>query len=166
MISRQQLLDKYISGIDLLHEKVSRFSPEEINFKPSENEWSIKEIIIHLADSETNAFIRYRSIISEPGKKAFLVAEAQWAKALNYQEQPIENYFHLFRILRNITYNQLTLLPNDDDIWKNRFTFHDHLGEINLERWLQIYADHLDNHLKQMDRNLERMRIKNQPAVK
>lgn len=157
MPTREALLKQYIAGPALLEEKIKGLTEKELLYKPSEKAWSIKEVVIHIADSEVNAFLRYRAILAEPGKDAFVVDEAKWAEELKYQSQSMEDYLHLFRILRKITYQQLIMAGNSDEVWKERYINHSTFGKINLERWLEIYTDHITTHLKQIDRNLSIM---------
>lgn len=158
MVERKELLNQYLEGVTRLEATINGLTSEELDFKPGQEKWSIREVIIHLADSEVNAFLRYRSIISEPGKKAFVVDEASWAKALNYQQQLVGEYLQLFKLLRSITYHQLILLPNTDELWKSRCTIHEYLGRISLEKWLELYVQHVETHINQIKRNLKQFR--------
>lgn len=55
----QDLLNEYLSGIDLLNVKIQNLTDNDLNYRPERlDAWSIKEHIIHLVDSEVNGFIR------------------------------------------------------------------------------------------------------------
>ena len=153
----QSLLQEYLAGINQLKDKYKSLSEAQLNFKPSIAEWSVKEIIIHLGDSEVNAFLRYRTIVSEPNRETFVVDEAKWAKELNYQAQDVEDYLNLFTILRQLTYKQLKLIKEED--WPSKTITHPNLGKITLETWLEMYISHVNQHLNQIDRTLEKFRL-------
>jgi len=146
------LLAEYAKAPQKLRYLIAELTPIELSFKPSEREWSVKEIVIHLADSETNAFLRYRTIISEPNRETFVVDEWKWSQELKYQEQEIEEYLNLFESLRLITSNQLKIVTEQD--W-NKSVVHRSLGEISLTGWLELYVRHFEQHIKQIERTLE-----------
>ncbi len=149
------LIAEYAKAPQKLRELIAGLTSKELSFKPAEREWSVKEIVIHLADSETNAFLRYRTIISEPNREAFVVDEWKWSQELKYQEQEIDEYLNLFESLRLITSNQLKIVNKQD--W-NKNVIHRSIGEISLIRWLEIYVGHFDQHIKQIEKNIEKSR--------
>jgi len=55
---------------------------EQWHYKPGTDQWSIHEIIIHLADSEAHAYLRCRTILAEPGSTLIHFDEHQWSVAL------------------------------------------------------------------------------------
>ncbi|WP_044207911.1 DinB family protein [Flammeovirga sp. OC4] len=145
----KQLIQKYSKAPQLLRAKASTFNEEELQFKPSPNKWSIKEIIIHLADSEVNAFLRYRTIIAEPTNDTFVVDEWKWSQELKYQNQPLDHYLNLFESLRSITVHQLQLCEESD--W-DKYVIHKDFGKITLKMWLELYVDHFEQHMNQIER--------------
>lgn len=101
--------------------------------------------------------MRYRTIVSEPNRETFVVDEAKWAKELNYQAQDVEDYLNLFTILRQLTYKQLKLIKEED--WPSKTVTHPNLGKITLETWLEMYISHVNQHLNQIDRMLQKFLI-------
>ena len=62
--------------------------PEKMwQYKPGPAEWSIHEVLVHLADSEANLYVRARRFIAEPGSKVLSFDNDLWAKALDYHKQ-------------------------------------------------------------------------------
>lgn len=141
-------LNEYLSGIELLKNKVKEFDSDSFTYKPSPDKWSIQEIIIHLADAEMNASTRMRKIIAESGSSIIPYEQDNWAEKLNYNSQNAEQYIGLFALLRDINFRLMKALP--DGAWEN-FVNHPESGKITLKRWLDIYNNHLKNHLKQME---------------
>ncbi|MDR3665677.1 MAG: hypothetical protein P4L35_02425, partial [Ignavibacteriaceae bacterium] len=62
-----RMLLSYLQGIDDFINVLPEFPKKMWDFKPAPNRWSIKEIILHMADSEANAYVRCRKIIAENG---------------------------------------------------------------------------------------------------
>ena len=64
---RNEKIELYGRGVDLLKAALAEVPQEALKFKPEPKEWSVYEIIIHIADSESNAALRARKLIIEPG---------------------------------------------------------------------------------------------------
>ena len=60
---RDEKIELYGKGFELLIKTLIDIPPEIWKFKPAPKEWSIHEILVHLADSETNAALRARKLI-------------------------------------------------------------------------------------------------------
>ena len=65
---RKLKLKRYKNGYTQLRETLADIPRKAWKFKPAPTEWSIHEVILHLADSETNAAQRARLIAVEPGR--------------------------------------------------------------------------------------------------
>ena len=82
---RNEKIELYGRGFDLLTAALAEVPKEAWKFKPAPKEWSVHEIIIHLADSESNAALRARKLIVEPGGALMGYGQKKWADELNYQ---------------------------------------------------------------------------------
>ena len=60
-----QLLEKYISAYPKIKDVGDKLTEEEINFIPSSNKWSIRQILHHLCDTEMMATTRVFRILTE-----------------------------------------------------------------------------------------------------
>jgi hypothetical protein len=98
---RNTLIESYGNAYALLIEALKEFPKEMWQWKPSPDKWSIHEVLIHIADSEANSFVRCRRFIAEPGSGVYGYDENKWAKHLDYHSQSIEESLELFRLLRN-----------------------------------------------------------------
>lgn len=95
-------------------------------------------IVHHLADSETNSYLRLRKLLAESDTQIQGYDEAQFARVLHY-DRPIERSLEVFRAVRDSTSELLDLLGDDD--W-GRAGSHTEYGVYSVEGWLEIYADH------------------------
>ncbi len=150
-MDRSKFFELYSRAYDDLIAALEEIPKEIWQFKPAPNKWSVHEVLIHIADSEANSFCRARKIICEPGSTIFAYDENAWAAKLNYHNQSIEDSLELFRQLRMMTYNVIKNLP--EETWQN-FIFHPENGKMTLDDWLEVYADHIPVHIKQIKRNL------------
>lgn len=151
-MTRSEHLDNFRNGFEKLKAALQNFPRHIFDFKPSPEKWSIHEIIIHMADSEVNSYARCRKIIAESGSTIMVYDQDKWAVELNYANQDMDIAIDLFGYLRIATYELLKQIPEEK--WKN-FIEHPERGKITLDEWLEIYSNHVDVHIKQMNRNFE-----------
>lgn len=145
---RAVVLEKYGQAYAELKAALQEFPKEMWQYKPSANDWSIHEIVVHIADSEANSFVRARRFLAEPGKDVMAYDEMGWSLALNYHEQDVDDALELFRWLRNNTYKLVKPLENTG-VWSNTIQ-HPENGLMTLDDWLNIYARHISDHIQQM----------------
>ena len=151
-MDKNKLLEAYKFGYNELQNSLREFPLEMWDYKPSPDRWSIKEIIIHMVDSEINGYLRCRKIIAESGSAISPYDQNAWADKLNYSSRSVDTNMELFRIIRIINYSLLINLP--EETWNN-YINHPESGKITLKDYLKIYVDHIDVHTKQMRRNFE-----------
>ena len=126
----------------------------ELDFKPPAGEgkppaWSVRQIVCHLADIEAAVTVRFRQVIAEddpfmPGLKG-----EEWARSLDYDKRKISNALETFRILRSANHELLkSLAPETFD----RTGIHGEHGKMSLQDLLRTYAEHVENHVRQLQR--------------
>ncbi len=145
------LLEKFIGGYDELKNYLADVPEEAMKFKPAPDKWSIHEIVVHLADAEANAFVRGKKIIAENGSAISEYDQDAWADSMHYHDLDYQEALELFRLLRQNMYHVLMKLPLET--WHNHI-IHPESGRINLMDWIELYIDHVEIHLQQMNRNL------------
>lgn len=152
---RTKLIESYGQGHTQLVEALTAFPREMWQYKPGPDRWSIHEIIIHLAESEANSFIRARCFIAEPGKTLMAYDQDRWAREGRYDLQDPAGALELFRWLREMTYRMIRSIP--ESYW-TRAAFHPEHGELTFDQWLVTYEHHVPLHIGQMRRNYEQWR--------
>jgi hypothetical protein len=75
----------------------------------------------------------------------------EWARRFDYHAQPLEPALATVDAVRASTAALLRTLS--DEAWTRKGR-HTESGEYPAERWLEIYADHLDGHARQIENNL------------
>lgn len=151
--NRADLMNLYASGYRLLKDTLKSLPEECLHFKPKPEAWSIHEIVIHLADSEANAYVRCRKLIAENGSAVAGYDQDTWAVELDYSNQKIKRAVKLFKYLRKSTTEILAQVP--EDVWNTHAIVHPEHGSMTLDDWLRTYARHVPLHIGQMNRNLE-----------
>jgi len=110
---RNEKIELYGNGFDMLVHVLKDIPREMWQFKPAQTEWSIHEVIIHLADSESNAALRARKLIVEPGGTLMGYDQEQWANTLDYHDQDLEDALDIVRLVRKTTYKLLKKQPDE-----------------------------------------------------
>ena len=150
--NRRQKIESYGNAYTQLVEVLDNFPREMWQFRDEHGCWSIHEHIIHITDSEANSYIRCRRLIAEPGRTLMDYDENQWAAALDYHEQDIDDALNLFQWLRSKTYALIKSLP--ESAWANT-AYHPENGDTSLDDWLDTYEAHVREHVEYMQQNLE-----------
>ena len=144
---RKEKLEIYARAGDEVAETLKGFPKAMWTFKPGPDRWSIHEVLVHLADSEANAYVRCRRAVAEPGSVVMAYDEEVWAAELHYHDQNPEEALALFRAMRGLTTILLRSLPAP--AW-TRTMQHSERGPLTLDDWLTIYAAHGRDHVEQM----------------
>ena len=150
---RDQKIEEYGRGYELLKEALARIPQEAWEFKPSPTEWSVHEIVVHAADSESMAALRARKLIVEPGSRLMGYEEAKWAGALDYQHQDVDCALDIIRLARLTTYNLLKTLPAE--VFEHQVVHPEYEEPYSFDQWLTIYSRHIRDHVEQMNRAVE-----------
>jgi len=72
---RNELIEEYGHGFDLFTATLTQIPREAWEFTPAPSEWSVHELIVHMADSECMGALRIRKLIAEPGGILFRLTE-------------------------------------------------------------------------------------------
>jgi len=124
-----------------------------MKFKPDPAEWSVHEVIIHIADSESNSALRARKLIVEPGGTLMGYDQDKWAVQLNYHERSFEDALEVTRLARKSTYELLKRQP--DEVFTHAL-IHPEMNEpYTFDKWLTIYARHIPGHIEQIQNNIK-----------
>jgi hypothetical protein len=148
----QVKLESYRNAYDQLLVVLSECPSSAIDFRPDPGEWSIHEIVVHLADSEMNNAVRCRQTISDPGKFIMPYDEGRWATAMHYSDQDMDDALGIFRLLRSTTYKLLKAQPVS--VWSH-LCQHPVRGVLSLDDLLTLFEQHGRLHIDQISRNLD-----------
>lgn len=120
---------------------------EELD-RQADGEWSARMVVHHLADSETNSYLRLRKLLAEDGPRVQGYDEERYAQVLHY-DRPIEHSLDVFRAVRASSAELLDRLTPGD--WERAGT-HSESGPYSVADWLDIYVDHAEAHAGQIVR--------------
>jgi hypothetical protein len=145
---RRQKIESYGRAHETLVEALKRFPKEMWKFRPRDG-WSIHAIVIHIADSEANSFVRCRRLIAEPGSDVLGYDETLWARVLDYENQSTDDALELFRWLRRTSHS---LIQDQPESVARHAIHHSENGPMTFDDWLDVYERHIPEHVAQMER--------------
>lgn len=144
---RRLLIDRYRNGVPAVATALAGASEDELD-RRTDDDWSSRMVVHHLADSETNSYLRLRKLLAEDDAQLQGYDEAEFARALHY-DRPIETSLAVFEAVRASSGELLERLSEGD--WTRAGT-HSESGRYSVEDWLAIYADHAEVHADQITR--------------
>ncbi len=146
---RDQLIARYTEGAREISTALEGMADEELDAKPAPGEWSVREIIHHLADSEMEGALRLRRLLSEAHPLIAGYDQEAFARRLWYDRRPIVAAVTAIQAARETTTEILQRLTPED--WQREGT-HSEFGRFTVEDWLRLYAAHAHEHAAQIRR--------------
>jgi len=144
--TREALIAQYRAGPQVLADAIGKVPPDRLDVTQQKGEWTPREIVHHVADSETTSYIRLRRLLAEERPVIQGYDEMAFARKLHY-DRPIENSLAVVRAVRNASAELLATLSEEE--WQ-REGVHSESGRYTLLNWLQIYAAHCHDHAEQI----------------
>ena len=111
--------------------------------------WSARQVVHHLADSETQSYSRLRRLVAETDPVIQGYDEEAWAQCetLGYTELPIEGSLRVFSAVRDACAVIIDRLSPAD---LERSGEHSERGRITVAHWLDMYTRHPAEHAQQL----------------
>lgn len=148
---REALIDRYARGPALFKEAIAQVPKEAFQWRPAPGKWSAHEVIVHCADSESNAHGRIRYLVAEEKPVVLGYDQDRWARELDYHSLPWEPALATVEAVRA---NTTALLRRLSDAQWARMGTHTESGSYGALDWLKSYAEHLEIHARQLERNI------------
>jgi DinB superfamily len=145
---RRLLIERYREGHGAVIEALRGATEAELDARPAADEWTAREVVHHLADSEMTSAIRLRRLLAEDRPTIDGYDEREFARRLHY-DRPIETSLEAVRAARAVTAEILDRLGEAE--WAREGT-HSESGPYSVEGWLEIYAAHAHDHADQIRR--------------
>ncbi|MEJ7839350.1 MAG: DinB family protein [Thermomicrobiales bacterium] len=157
---RQMVLATFVDGITSLEQALADAPEQWLDVRPSVDEWSIREIVVHCADMELMSSVRCRMLMAEPETLIAGIDPDIWAAAPGYQGMGIVESMAVIRSTRLFTVQILAQMP--EHMWEN-VGHHSESGSLPLFTWLSYFANHLDVHAMQIRSNIRILESSNWP---
>lgn len=137
---------RFTEGPTKVRQAIGELDPATLN-RPNKDGWCIRDVLIHLADTELVRAVRFRIMLTEDEPVFLPFDEALWKRKLNYLWRSPEAAISLFQQTR---YTNGELLRECDLRGWQRKANHPDRGEITVAGLVRIGADHVDEHVLQI----------------
>ncbi len=139
------IIDEYVRQAAVLPVAIRGLSATELNAHPVPNTWSIRQIVMHLMDSDLIASYRMKRIIAENNPTLIGYDESAFAAKLFYEQLDAGIAADVFYKNRLLTSTILYHLPAETF---SRTGTHNQRGRVTLEEMVKMYVQHLDHHMR------------------
>ena len=148
-MSINDLAHKYEEATNEFLSVVASLTPGDLDKSDSEG-WTPRQVIHHMADSESQSNARLRRLLSEPaGTQIQGYDENLWAnnKTLGYSELPIDTALAMFKASRASTLETIKRMTEDQ---LQIAGVHSESGPYTVAKWFESYAKHPIDHANQI----------------
>ena len=144
----ETLAAEYEAATNLFLEAVKKINLADLD-KPKKDGWNARQVIHHLADSESQSCARLKRLVAEPGSIIQGYDENIWAQntTLGYTVLPIENSLALFKAARNASLETIKRLSVEQLF---NAGIHTESGAYDLKKWFSSYINHPRDHAEQL----------------
>ena len=145
--NRAELIATYKAGPEAVRAALADITEAELDHRPAPGEWTPREIVQHLADSEMVIASRFRYLLATDNPPLIGFDQDAWVARFAVPGAPIATDLALFTAVRAATGAILDRVTETE--W-TRYGTHSELGQITVEAWLRRTAGHAHTHAEQI----------------
>ena len=140
----RRIIEDYIAAASRPLAGIAGLTAADLDAQPVPGTWSIRQIVVHLMDSDLVASDRMKRVaaLDEPALLAY--DESAFASALGYEQTDAEIAARIFELNRKLTGDLLRRLA---DAAVARIGHHNEAGPMSLEKLVRTYVGHLEHHM-------------------
>lgn len=114
-----EILALYRQGVEALQAALAGLDDADLDLSRAPGEWTIRQIVHHMTDSECTVLGGPKAALAEPGRtyQATSYSQETWAAALAYAERPIASSVALFAAIRA---HMLDLMEHIPGAWERQ----------------------------------------------
>jgi hypothetical protein len=150
--SRSRKITAFAQGPERVRQTVKKFPRRMWRFTAKKGNWTITQVLWHLADQEANLYIRLRRAAAEPGQMVSPYDQNKWSDRLLYSQADPMQAVDLIGLLRRANADLLKRVS--PKAWKGKVN-HPEWGLMSLEFMVGQNIWHLEHHLVQMGRRFQ-----------
>jgi hypothetical protein len=150
-LSREDLIEHFSTGSDRLNALLNDLPASALDLSMGPGEWTIRQIVHHLADDCDVWCMALKKAIATPGVpirfEGFPGNEA-WVDALAFDKRPVEPALSLLKAHRQMMTSLLTYFP---ETWEHCVAIHDDQGrkvqDVSVGLMTRFLGEHVDGHI-------------------
>jgi len=152
--SPEEIIARYTKGGETVEATIAGLSEADLDLRRSPNEWSIRQIVHHLAESASLSLMSIKCALAQSGSTFVRPPydQERWAKEFGYEKRPIEPSLAL---IKAVHWNISQLLQHIPDGW-DHYVMVKFVGEEGEGRkrtvgqWLNIQVTHTAEHCEEI----------------
>ena len=142
-------LATYTETYHQLLRSIAGLSKEQLSWKAAQDQWSVNEVLSHLADHSIVFSFRVRKLISEQEVQLPAFQQDPWVLHSKANEGNAGDYLDLFGAV--VTFNHKLFQRLTDEDWQKSGT--NVQGQsVSVEQAYQAFIQHVQTHLGQIER--------------
>jgi len=144
----EKLAAEYEAATNVFLEAFKKVNLADLD-KPKKDGWTARQVIHHLADSESQSCARLKRLIAQPGTTIQGYDENIWAQnnTLGYTVLPVENSLALYKASRAAS---LEIIKRLEVAQLSNAGTHTESGAYDLKKWFSSYINHPRDHANQL----------------
>jgi uncharacterized damage-inducible protein DinB len=123
---------------------VQTLSDQELGTRYREGGWTVRQVVHHIPDSHLQGYVRFKLAVTEDAPAIKTYDQAPWGELADARNAPVAWSLDLLEALHGRWAFFLRTLTEADF---QRTYAHPELGEVTLEKTLQLYVWHGRHHL-------------------
>ncbi len=143
-LSDAEAIDAFLAGGDIPGRAIAGLSDQHLDALPIAGTWSIRQIVVHLMDSDLVAAYRMKRMIAEERPLLDCYDETAFSKKLFYERQSATEACEVIRRSRQLLTMVLRQLPAGAF---ERAARHPEIGEVRLGQIVRLYVHHIHHHV-------------------
>jgi hypothetical protein len=154
-VQQKETLEKFVSGAYRLDKLVGFLTEEQLDFSLSDGEWTIRQIIHHVAEDGNAWSMPIQKALVIPGTLISFgesVENEAWANALAFDKRPVRAAIALIKSHRHLI-AELAVFFSEK--WDNNVTFNipgqKDPGKVSVGEMISMLTDHLSEHLNTIE---------------
>jgi hypothetical protein len=138
-------IEDYAAGGATLALAIKGLSQGELDAHPVPGTWSIRQIVIHMMDSDLIASDRMKRVAAMERPLLMGYDETAFSELPGSETLDVDIACEIFAKNRLLTAHVLRHLP---DAAFERYGIHSENGKVTLAYFVRAYIDHLEHHMK------------------
>ena len=133
---------------------IESIDPAKRSIVPKDESWCLDDIIMHVVDAEIQSYVRLISILAENNPNIPNYDEKQWASLGRKVDISVAR--NVVRFIRSEILRASSKFTDSD--LQHRLGIHSVRGPESFITLSEIYQKHIDSHIKQAKRIIEKLR--------
>lgn len=146
------LLERFTNGPALIQRVLDEYPAQPVDSDGGDG-WSVREVLVHLADAELVRSVRIRLILAEDAPALFTFDEGEWRERLSYALRDPDLSLRLYA---DAVAGTADLLTNADAAAWQREGVHPEDGRLSVVTLVERGIQHALDHAQQLREVLSR----------